>query len=261
MEISEKFENWLLQTENKKATTSATYASSIFKISDHYSQQIGKHIDIYDITSIDDLKEIVSLYSQTGKYSEIGQTGHGTYRAAIKALLRYRSNGSTSSSTRIRLSKKINPALTQNKKTLDLFEEAQVMSQYYAQFYAIERSLRKFIVEVLQEKYGENWWDNMIHYSIKENVNRNIESEMNSRLSKRSEDLIDYTLFSDLKKIITYNWDDFKNHFTKPKKHVGDILDDLNKLRWSIAHCTPMPEIEVSRFNVAISDWYRALKK
>ncbi len=140
-----------------------------------------------------------------------------------------------------------------------LKSEAIEMSSYYTLFYTLERSIRKMIVEVMEEKYGENWWDNVIHFSIKETVERMMENEMETPHSKRSDHFIDYTSFIQLKNIIFHNWELFEGKFNKKKKSIDEILTDINRLRWPIAHSTPMVSKEIQRLEMRLDDWYSAL--
>lgn len=89
---AEQFKKWLQNKEGKKETTALQYASAIIKLSDHYSQHKGVGIDIYNISDVALLEQITLLYGLKGKYSEFGNIGHGTYRAAINAFLRYKAS-------------------------------------------------------------------------------------------------------------------------------------------------------------------------
>lgn len=88
----DNFKNFLIRIERKKTSTASQYATAIDKLSVHYSQHKGLKINIFDITDLKDLNTIVELYESSGRYSEYGNLGHGTNRAAIKALFRYREN-------------------------------------------------------------------------------------------------------------------------------------------------------------------------
>lgn len=87
----DNFKNFLIRAERKKNSTASQYATAIDKLSEHYSQHKGIRKDIYDITDLEELNSIAELYGLRGNYSEYGDIGHGTNRAAIKALCRYRS--------------------------------------------------------------------------------------------------------------------------------------------------------------------------
>lgn len=86
----ENFKNWLQNFEFKKENTAIQYSSAINKLSEHYSQHKGIRIDLYGSNDLNELKKIAELYGLKGKYFEFGDIGHGTYRAAINALCRFR---------------------------------------------------------------------------------------------------------------------------------------------------------------------------
>lgn len=89
---SERFNNWLVKNENKTAQTGYRYSNAINKISEHYSKETRKAVDLYAITDLDELEIIKEHYNSKGKFSEFGNIHHGLYRAAIKALCRFREN-------------------------------------------------------------------------------------------------------------------------------------------------------------------------
>lgn len=88
--ISDVFQKWLKSFENKADQTAYSYTKSIAKISKHYSEQIGKNVDLYSLTDLGKLKDIAEKYGKLGKYSKFGELGNGTNRAAINALCRFR---------------------------------------------------------------------------------------------------------------------------------------------------------------------------
>lgn len=84
------FQNWLINSENKKQSTAYSYALAINRLSKHYSDQTKTEINIYEIDNILKLEDIAEKYDITGIYSEYGNYGRGTNRAAIIALCRFR---------------------------------------------------------------------------------------------------------------------------------------------------------------------------
>lgn len=283
--IAEHFKKWLENIEGKKVSTAGHYSSAINKLSEHYSKYKGKRFNLYEINNLVELKELKELYNGKGKFSEIGDTGHGTYRAAINALYRYRNNKNSdyykkSHKVKQKSIKQISNILNDYNSTSKLFEkgkytynnfdlqidqelrnEAQMMSKHYEIFYSLERSIRNLIVKTMSNKYGENWWDNKISFDIKRSVNTKIEYELGSILTKQSNREIDYTTFGELRKIIASNWGLFSNKFNKDKTAFNRIMTDLNKLRNPIAHCTPFIEKEVTRLNLTVDDWFEIYKK
>lgn len=142
-----------------------------------------------------------------------------------------------------------------------LQKEAIEMSNYYSLFYALERSIRKMISDSMQKRYGENWWENAIHFSIKESAEKMKENEMDTPHSKRSDNNIDYTSFIQLKNIILANWKIFEVRFNKNKNSIDEILTDINRLRWPIAHSSPLATKEIQRLELRLDDWFSALKE
>lgn len=88
----DNFRNFLTRKEGKKTSTASQYVTAIDKLSEHYSQHIGKKIDLYDLIDLIELKKIADLYGFNGKHFEFGDIGHGTNRAAINALCRFKEN-------------------------------------------------------------------------------------------------------------------------------------------------------------------------
>ncbi len=86
--MQEKFRNWLIAT-GRSENTAYSYATSINNISEHYSQQKKKDIDIYKINDINLLNIINNDYSIDGQFSEFGYTGRGTKRNAIARYVEF----------------------------------------------------------------------------------------------------------------------------------------------------------------------------
>jgi len=87
--VKEIFENWLIDIERKSQQTAYNYKNAIIKINRHYKDNEKKQIDLYELKNPEQLKAYVDLYETTGKYSEFGNYGKGTNRAAIKSLYRF----------------------------------------------------------------------------------------------------------------------------------------------------------------------------
>ena len=85
--MEEKFRSYLIKLGLKGAPNN--YPQAINLISEHYSSQTGKYINIYAIRDANQLKTIVDAYGQSGKYSEYGYSHHGRYRAAIKKYFEF----------------------------------------------------------------------------------------------------------------------------------------------------------------------------
>lgn len=156
----------------------------------------------------------------------------------------------------IPISNNNSPVMAQNKLEKEAFE----MSKHYEKFYYLERSIRLLIEQVMQKSYGENWWD-YIDDRVKKNVERNLDYELDTSHTKRSERAIDYTTFGDLRKIINNHWEVFSEKFCRNLNSVNEVLIDLNRLRVSIAHCSPLVKKEVNRLEIRLDDWKDLLIK
>ncbi len=96
--MKEQFKKWMKEKEKKSDNTINSYAYYIDRLSKHYSENENHSTDIYLIDSIEMLQEIRELYSQTGKYKEVGNEGKATARNAISTYCRffeYNSNDAT----------------------------------------------------------------------------------------------------------------------------------------------------------------------
>jgi hypothetical protein len=127
--------------------------------------------------------------------------------------------------------------------------EASGMSEHYEVFYCLEQAIRKLIVETLEDGEGANWWDSArIPQDIKADVAGLVKKERDNGITPRSDNMIDYTTFGQLSVIITSNWELFEP-ILKSKRAVERVMANLNLLRGSIAHCCPMQEDEIDRFD------------
>lgn len=79
--MEQDFREWLIQRGNAGAANS--YPRAIHLISEHYSKETHRRINIYAIESQLTISEIAHDYSQSGKYAQYGYEQHGRFRAAI----------------------------------------------------------------------------------------------------------------------------------------------------------------------------------
>ncbi|GJQ05974.1 hypothetical protein CAPN010_01320 [Capnocytophaga cynodegmi] len=86
-----KFENWLRET-GKKETTAYNYAQAINRISNHYEENEKQKLNLYKLTSPEELNKYVAIYNKGGKYEDFGDRGNGTNRAAINSYKQFISN-------------------------------------------------------------------------------------------------------------------------------------------------------------------------
>jgi hypothetical protein len=101
----DQFEAWMVQNARMAPQTAYNYSVAINRISTNYSMVTGNSTDIYSIRDIRVLSGIADQYDIGGQYSQFGQIGNGTNRAAIKKLKRYLeailANGQSESETEL----------------------------------------------------------------------------------------------------------------------------------------------------------------
>jgi hypothetical protein len=133
------------------------------------------------------------------------------------------------------------------------------MAQVYPLQYILENSLRVVIKKVLEKKYSKNWWGNKVKTEIKNRVeDRKLKEDKQPWHGKRGQHEIFYSDFSDLKSIISKNWDDFKTIFPS-QQWIIQRLDDLEHPRNIIAHNNPLSEDDKKRIGLYLSDWLKLL--
>lgn len=142
----------------------------------------------------------------------------------------------------------------------ELRQEAARMSEFYEIFYCLENSIRNLVKGIMVEAEGADWWksDRVDENRIRKETERKHEKEVNSGITPRSDEMIDYTTFGELSKLITDNWDIFDPLFSS-KSAVSNITNQLNLLRGPIAHCTPTDELEQERLNLAVRSWFKLM--
>jgi hypothetical protein len=258
--VEEKFQDWLVDTEGKRATTAKHYASAVKKVSDHYTAFEHKYVNLYDVSDVNELERIRQLYDFGGKYEETGNISHRLLINAIKSLIRFRYNAPKQYMER-RVSAK--PQKPERSVVSVDFEfdpvfkaEAAEMSLYYGLFYCLERTIRQLIVQRMEESYGPGWWEKRVKPEIQENVKNNILRENDTGFTRRSVNAIDYTTFGELRQIVRYNWEAFSGTF-KSQNAFNNIMIRLNTLRVPIAHCTPLASDEALRLTLEVKDWFR----
>lgn len=178
--MKEKFYNWMINHEHKKANTAYSYKNSIDKISKHYSGMTDKKINIFMQNDIGLLETIAYDYSKLGKYSSFGEGGNGTIRNAIAAYLRFFKNFNGV------ISPQLNPINVANQNTNDddfLEEEHEELS------FAYERDLQNALVNQVNQLFPEY----KIFGNNKEGVEYTIETK---RIDLLLESKIDHSLLA-----------------------------------------------------------------
>jgi Swt1-like HEPN len=141
----------------------------------------------------------------------------------------------------------------------DLRRDAAVMARHYEVFYCLENSIRGFISDSMEGAFGPNWWTDKVDAQIQGEAKKNRIREDESGMEPRSDQAIDYITFGQLGQIIEQNWDVFAGALHN-RQAVMKIMRSLNILRGPIAHCNPLPEDEVTRLRLALTDWFRQLE-
>lgn len=111
-----------------------------------------------------------------------------------------------------------------------LEHESKVMSSAYFLLYQLENEIRRLIQTKLIEKYGRNLWESGISLDIRRRAEHKKEQDQLSHF-----DLIYYTDFGDLRRIIINNWDKFREIFDTQGGTLGR-LEELEEIRNDIAH-------------------------
>lgn len=139
--------------------------------------------------------------------------------------------------------------------------EAAEMAKHYEVFYCLEKSIRELVSKTIEEADNdEDWWSGgRVPQQIKTDVKSRIQKELDAGISRRSLDELDYTTFGELSDIIQANGEVFGGLFNS-KKGMQKVMANLNALRNSIAHCSPLAEDEQLRLQIAVRDWFRLME-
>jgi hypothetical protein len=111
------------------------------------------------------------------------------------------------------------------------------------------------IAERLLERVGTDWWDKKVPNKIKYAVESLKKKESQNRYhTKRSAELIGYTLFGNLADIIIANWLEFTDLFPE-QSWITSRFRDLEMSRNIIMHTGTLPQIEIDRIQSIVRDW------
>lgn len=117
--------------------------------------------------------------------------------------------------------------------------EATRMAQHHKVFYCLEKSIRSMITAAMTAAYGSDWRQTKVDPSIKQAADQIRAKEIDSGLPERSEAMLDYTTFGQLRLLISQNWTDVFSKKLKTEKMVGNVMTNLNRIRGPIAHFSP----------------------
>ena len=180
---------------------------------------------------------------------------------ALQDELRIRliSHGSTRSTLEVATDSLIERYLSQaNPSTL---AAAARMGEFYKLFYTLENEIRDLIDETMVEVAGPDWFENRVPQIVRENVKKNKGREEAEGIPPRSANDLSYTTFGELGEIVKENWDCFAGIFSNASKgRVLRVINRLNLARGPIAHSNLLPDEEVVRLKLTMSDWYSLME-
>jgi hypothetical protein len=134
---------------------------------------------------------------------------------------------------------------------------AERMAEFYQIFYMLENHIRSFVSDMLLDSAGAGWWNSCVPEPIRKYAHENKAKENKEGLPPRSKNLIDYLTFGHLGEVIKSNWSVFAGIFPNCEiERLERVVARLNIARGPIAHCGYLPEEEVVRLKLAISDWF-----
>lgn len=179
--MEEKFKNWMVEYENKAEGTVYSYSRAIEKISKHYSEHKGSPINIFEVSDVDTIDDLISHYNSGGKYEAFGNIGHKTNINGLKSYARFLNNATknvTVSSINTTKNEVRRNVQTESAGVFSHFDqtlrkEALRMSDSYKLFYGLEVSIRNLIKTTMEGRYGEGWWK-WIDVRVKENVKNHL---------------------------------------------------------------------------------------
>jgi len=144
-----------------------------------------------------------------------------------------------------------------------VLKDARKMQKIYPYFYVFENSIRFFIMETLENKYGKEWWTEKISQKIRDAVaNRQSKEGRNRWHGKRGSHPIFYTNIDHLRKIITSNFDDFKDKLPdigRPIEWLTNRMEEIELSRNIIAHHNPLSDDDIARVKMYFKEWVKQI--
>lgn len=87
--MRKEFEIWMREKEGKALNTVKAYSNAIDKVSNHNYENTGERVDLYMERDLAFVEKVSELYGTSGRFTEFGNIGNGTNRAAIKAYVKF----------------------------------------------------------------------------------------------------------------------------------------------------------------------------
>jgi hypothetical protein len=144
-----------------------------------------------------------------------------------------------------------------------ILKDAKKMSEVYPYFYVFENSVRYFIIDTLESKYGKDWWALKVSSKSRGKATDRQNKEGRNRWhGKRGEHPIFYVDIDDLQKIITSNFEDFKNQLPavdRPVEWLTNRIEEVEQSRNIIAHNNPLSDDDITRVRIYFKDWIKQI--
>jgi hypothetical protein len=139
-------------------------------------------------------------------------------------------------------------------------EDADRMAKVYSRLYILENSARNVISRVMTAKHGKGWWSSKVPSDVQKEVRRRQDKEdKNPWAGKRGAQELNYADYGHLEKIITHNWDDFRDIFPD-QAFVGRTLGGLEPTRNVTAHNNRVADKEEDRLRIHLDDWVKQIE-
>jgi hypothetical protein len=138
--------------------------------------------------------------------------------------------------------------------------DADRMAKVYSRLYVLENSARNVISRVMTAKHGKGWWSSRVPSDVQKEVRRRQDKEdKNPWAGKRGPQELNYADYGHLEKIITHNWDDFRDIFPD-QAFVGRTLGGLEPTRNVTAHNNRVTDKEEDRLRIHLDDWVKQIE-
>ena len=137
---------------------------------------------------------------------------------------------------------------------------AILMGQVYIAIHCLENSTRQLIRNILKTEFGDDWFSKAASSKIMQKLKERKEVEKRKRwLGQRGGDELYYLDWNDLISIIR-KYPEYFDPITGGIKFVESRLEEMECLRNIIAHSGVLPEKEIDRIGIHLSDWCRQIK-
>lgn len=144
-----------------------------------------------------------------------------------------------------------------------VLKDARRMQKVYPYFYVFENSIRYFIRHTLENRYGKDWWSRRVNSTIRNKALQRQSKEGRNRWhGKRGDHPILYVNIDHLRKIITSNFDDFKDRLPdigRPIEWLTNRIEEIELSRNIIAHHNPLTNDDIARVKMYFKEWVKQI--